>query len=80
VTWPSAITQSARRDVTSWRRQSELDALLDQAGTDAYRTAMAAMAAADAAVNAVLGSLHFNAILAPVLGQAAGRMLARRRR
>lgn len=36
--------------------------------------------AADAAVNAVLGSLHFNASLAPVLGSAAGRVLKSRRR
>jgi len=36
--------------------------------------------AADAAVNAVLGSLHFNASLAPVLSHAAGRVLASRRR
>ena len=36
--------------------------------------------AADVAVNEVLGSLHFNASLAPVLGQAAGRVLKSRRR
>ena len=36
--------------------------------------------AADAAVNEVLGSLHFNASLAPILGAAAGRVLKSRRR
>jgi len=36
--------------------------------------------AADSAVNQVLGSLHFNASLAPVLGSAAGRVLKSRRR
>jgi len=63
--------------VTAGKRLAELEALVDQPGTDAYNSAMRA---ADAAVNEVLGGLHFNASLAPVLGHAAGRVLASRRR
>jgi hypothetical protein len=63
--------------VDAGRRLAELDALLEQPGTDAYK---AAMRASDEAVNEVLGRLHFNASLAPVLGHAAGRVLASRRR
>ena len=63
--------------VTAGKRLSELEALLEQPGTEAYN---AAMRAADSAVDAVLGGLHFNASLAPVLGHAAGRVLASRRR
>jgi len=63
--------------VAAGRRLAELDALLEQPGTDGYRRAMAAP---DAAVNDVLGMLHFNASLAPVLGKAASRVLASRRR
>ena len=63
--------------VEAGRRLAELDALLEQPGTQAYD---AAMQAADSAVNDVLGGLHFNASLAPVLGHAAGRVLASRRR
>jgi len=63
--------------VNAGLRLAELDALLEQPGTDGYKRAMGA---ADAAVNEVLGMLHFNASLAPVLGQAAGRVLASRRR
>lgn len=58
-------------------RLGELDALLEQPDSDAYK---AAMRAADDAVNDLLGGLHFNASLAPVLGHAAGRVLASRRR
>jgi hypothetical protein len=63
--------------VAAGNRLAELSALLEQPETDAYRRAMAA---ADTALDAVLGSLHFNASLAPVLGQAASRVLASRRR
>src|SRR6187549_1662027 len=63
--------------VAAGKRLAELDALLEQPGTEAYN---AAMRAADVAVDKVLGSLHFNASLAPVLGHAAGRVLASRRR
>jgi len=63
--------------VTAGNRLAELSALLEQPETDAYR---GAMVAADAALDAVLGSLHFNASLAPVLGHAASRVLASRRR
>jgi len=63
--------------VAAGRRLAELDALLKQLDTDGY---LRAMTAADAAVNEVLGMLHFNASLAAVLGQAAGRVLASRRR
>ena len=58
-------------------RLAELSLLLDQPGTEAYELATKA---ADAAVNAVLARLHFNAGLAPVLGTAAGRALVGRRR
>jgi hypothetical protein len=64
--------------VTAGTRLAALDALIEQPGTDAYN---AAMRSADAAVNEVLGGLHFNAALAPVLfGHAAGRVPASRRR
>jgi hypothetical protein len=63
--------------VDAGKRLAELDALLDQPGTEAYK---AAMRAADVAMNELLGGLHFNASLAPVLGHAAGRVLASRRR
>jgi uncharacterized protein (DUF2342 family) len=63
--------------VEAGKRLVELAALVDQPGTDAYN---AAMRAADPAMNDVLGGLHFNASLAPVLGHAAGRVLASRRR
>ena len=63
--------------VAAGQRLGELAALLDQQGTEAYD---AAMRAADTAMNEVLGGLHFNASLAPVLGHAAGRVLASRRR
>ena len=46
-------------------------------GTEAYEKAMRA---ADAAVNQVLGSMHFNAPLAPVVSVAAGRVMPSRRR
>jgi hypothetical protein len=63
--------------VAAGQRLAELSELVDQQGTEAYQ---AAMRAADAAVDAVLGGLHFNAALAPVLGHAAGRVLDSRRR
>ena len=63
--------------VAAGKRLTEFDALLEQAGTYGYRRAMAA---ADVAVNEVLGMLHFNASLTPVLGHASGRVLATRRR
>jgi hypothetical protein len=65
--------------VTAARRLAELDAVL---GTEpqcspAY---VQAMRAAEQAVNAVLGGLHFNASLQPALGAAVGRALPRRGR
>lgn len=59
------------------RRVAELSALLDQPGTAAYERATMA---ADAAVNAVLTGMHYNAALAPVVSHAAGRALLSRRR
>src|SRR6188768_2041836 len=59
--------------MTAGKRLAELDLLLDQPETDDYK---AAMAAAERAVSDVLGALHFNASLAPVLGHAASRVLA----
>lgn len=61
--------------VEAGKRLREFDEAI-AAGGDLER----AERAADAAVNAVLGSLHFNASLAPVLGSAAGRVLKSRRR
>jgi hypothetical protein len=63
--------------VAAGKRVGELDAVLDQPGTDVYERATRA---ADAAVNAVLGGLHFNASLAPMLGHAASRAIVSRRR
>jgi hypothetical protein len=65
------------RVVAAGKRLVELDAVLDQPGTEAYERATRA---ADAAVDAVLGGLHFNASLAPVLGHAASRAILSRRR
>ena len=59
------------------KRLAELSLVLDQPGTEIYQRATLA---ADAAVNSVLGKLHFNAGLAPVLGHAAMRALVSRRR
>jgi len=56
--------------VAAGKRLAELAAPLDQPGTPEYERAARA---AGAAVNAVLGGLHFNAGLAPVFGAAAGR-------
>jgi hypothetical protein len=58
-------------------RLAELDAVLGQEDTEAYGLALRA---ADVAVNSVLGGLHFNAGLAPVLAHAATRALPTRRR
>ena len=58
-------------------RLAELDAVLSQEGTEAYKLALRA---ADVAVDSVLGGLHFNAALAPVLAHAATRALPTRRR
>ncbi len=63
--------------VTAGKRLTELDALLEAGATEGRDEAMRA---ADAAVQGVLGGLHFNAGLAPVLAHAAGRALAGRRR
>jgi hypothetical protein len=63
--------------VAAAKRLTELDAVLgaESQGSPSY---VQAMRAADQAVNDVLGSLHFNASLHPVLGAAVGRALPRR--
>jgi hypothetical protein len=65
--------------VTAAKRLTELDAVLatEPEGSAAY---LQAMRAADQALNAVFGVLHFNASLHPVLGAAVARALPRRGR
>jgi hypothetical protein len=58
------------------QKLTELVRLLDQPDSEEYRRAMQA---ADLAVNNVIGKLHFNTDLAPVIAHAAERVLPSRR-